>query len=514
MTDTPTAPRDLARVFKPALLAALLTCLVVPVVTYIEGLTNGAWRGTYLLVATPPVVWEALATRRLFQRRRFDVWGLVLRAISEVATITLAVRLLAVLFRGRAALSDLQAWATNITTFFDFDLLTILGVMAVVWQFTHFLAYALERLEDTRELYDIREAASRFVRDFVIAGGVWLVLVSSLILATPGYFPAYSGGLTGGLQLAVVIYVALGLLLLGYRQYLLYRTRWQSEVLEANGGFDLTRIAQRWLRWGVVLAAVVAVIAAVLPAGYSQGPAGLLQLMTTVFLVVTYLFFFLFTLALTLLAWLIALIARGTGEPLPAPPEFAPPPPAEAGPVPEWWLALRQVLAVTFLLLVISLVLYLYFRDRPLGRWLAETLWAWLVGQWQRFVAWWGRLRGRVRLSINRVRAVRPTDPTVTAPRFSLLRALTPRARIRRYYLLLLARAEQAGLGRARQQTPGEYAHTLTRALPDSASDLNDLTEAYVQARYTAAPIAPTLFEQARRAWSQLQQQLRARRQP
>jgi hypothetical protein len=72
---------------------------------------------------------------------------------------------------------------------------------------------------------------------------------------------------------------------------------------------------------------------------------------------------------------------------------------------------------------------------------------------------------------------------------------------VRQIYARLLKLAASAGYPRASYQTPIEYLRFLSTALPDLRSDLNDITGAYVEARYAPAPTSPISVQAASAAW-------------
>ncbi len=72
---------------------------------------------------------------------------------------------------------------------------------------------------------------------------------------------------------------------------------------------------------------------------------------------------------------------------------------------------------------------------------------------------------------------------------------------VRQIYARLLKLAASAGYPRASYQTPIEYLRFLSTALPDLRSDLNDITGAYIEARYAPMPTSPLSVQAAGAAW-------------
>jgi hypothetical protein len=78
------------------------------------------------------------------------------------------------------------------------------------------------------------------------------------------------------------------------------------------------------------------------------------------------------------------------------------------------------------------------------------------------------------------------------------------RARIRRTYQALLARAAAQGLPRPPGMTPEEYLHFVGQTLSDRSTALATITSAYMHARYSSEQIAPAVADEAARAWEQV----------
>jgi hypothetical protein len=90
-------------------------------------------------------------------------------------------------------------------------------------------------------------------------------------------------------------------------------------------------------------------------------------------------------------------------------------------------------------------------------------------------------------------------------------RAHTPRERVRRLYLALVQRANQAGVPRQADQTPYEYSAKLSSQLPGEQDALAKITDAFVQARYSRRDFQTEEVSQLHRLWQRLQSALRRR---
>ena len=107
-----------------------------------------------------------------------------------------------------------------------------------------------------------------------------------------------------------------------------------------------------------------------------------------------------------------------------------------------------------------------------------------------------------------------PTDaaaPTAGPPPLDLgrRRAVTPREQIRAYYLAAVRRAGQSGVPRADNATPLEYVRELKEHWPEAEAELDELTEAFVEARYSPRPIDHPMVARVKAEWKRLRERLR-----
>ena len=89
--------------------------------------------------------------------------------------------------------------------------------------------------------------------------------------------------------------------------------------------------------------------------------------------------------------------------------------------------------------------------------------------------------------------------------------ALTPRERVRYFYLRMVGRAAERGLARPAHQTPAEFAQRLETEWPDAEVDVEALTSAFQAARYDRRPIPAQEAQGAQAIWRRLMRELRGR---
>jgi hypothetical protein len=83
---------------------------------------------------------------------------------------------------------------------------------------------------------------------------------------------------------------------------------------------------------------------------------------------------------------------------------------------------------------------------------------------------------------------------------------------IRQIYAQLQKSAGKLGYPRPIQQTPIEYLQVLSTAMPGVRAELEDITNAYLDARYGPLPASDPVVQSANRAWMRVQAALRAER--
>jgi hypothetical protein len=183
---------------------------------------------------------------------------------------------------------------------------------------------------------------------------------------------------------------------------------------------------------------------------------------------------------------------------------------------PSWWNNVRSLAFWIILLVGGAIMLYrvrwaAVAEARPPRR---------RVSLFDRLYRIWRRLWRRVRRSAGAAVALVPRglprrSPVPSGQRlrhFLRLNALSPDEQVRYFYLSLLRRAEEAGLGRRPSQTPGEYAAQLFPQLGESAADLQRVTNAFIEARYSGHHLEKRHVGPVKASWQRLRAALRGRR--
>jgi hypothetical protein len=80
---------------------------------------------------------------------------------------------------------------------------------------------------------------------------------------------------------------------------------------------------------------------------------------------------------------------------------------------------------------------------------------------------------------------------------------------IRYFYLSTVRRASEQGVSREPGKTPLEYVQQLKTNWPEAENDLDDLTEAFIRARYSSQPIRREETNIVKAHWKRIRARLR-----
>jgi hypothetical protein len=318
--------------------------------------------------------------------------------------------------------------------------------------------------------------------------------------------------LAGG-GFTTLLYFFLALMLFSLTQLMHLQGRWGLNQVPIR-----ENLAGRWVQYSLFFLALLTILVAFLPTHYSLGILSAIGYALRWFIGAV---FFLVQLILSFFVRLVNAIFSVSGQeepledvPLPemGPPEFFAEPSDEViiSDTPPWFAFLRQIFFwFTLLAIVFFSFRYVLQNNRELLLTLRRfRLLAFLADLLARL---FGFLRATstsltetIQAGIARLRPQRGLRQTLGD--WINLRLLDPRRKVYFYYQALLRRSSESGLSRHLSQTPTEFAQRLDQALPDSESDIEALTDAFIEARYTRSEIPAESAGLARRTWQRLRQ--------
>lgn len=517
---------------RPMLIAAVSSAFLLGPISLIH-LVSQESRYFALLPFFILVTLQAVYTRLWLAKPQHRWYRDARTQLGEIALLLMILRaLMWFIERQTFTQATLQNWLTNPGSFFDLPFIVSSILTIIGWRFAGSLALifidlglSADELVDYQTLgrergwmqavpRDRQQLIARFNESWLI-GGILLVFFAALsrveFYPQPGqWLGLRTLGVSSELIIALLIYFFGGLILHSQARLAVLRARWQRERIPG-----IALVTAKWHRRAIILILGVGLVASLLPFGSSLGLAIILSALLRATLYLYFLFFALFALFLNLIYSLLGSKSPPPQprplEPIPTPAPHLPPPILPTLSLPDWaGGAVFWVLA----LLVVAYFLLAFLARRGILR-----LWdrAW----WQKLQGWLQRLRRHTTTLLEK-RHARLRLPTFlrdalppsleVARRFIRLRALTPTERTRYYYLSTLRRAAKQGVARQPHQTPNEYEPLLSKHLPEVTEDIHQLTQRFLQARYSALPITTEEEAAIRAFWQQIKRALIKRR--
>ncbi len=493
------------------------------------------WQPTYLPVLAAFAAFERLFTYHRTRKLTLFSKAWIISTTTEWVVIGLFIKVIAGLSRGSAVFrTEIEHWATDFpASFFTPDFLFALGLVIIVWFLSGSFAELIDGmgLKQALILQEVSSAQAETqtprerLLSLITSLGAVLIVFTALVrvdlrtvFAQPvaaiqfRQLPALAGG-----GASTLFYFMLGLALLSQSQFMDLHTRWSLLQIPISTG-----ISQRWTLFSLVFFGILAGMVALLPTSYSLGVLGWLG---TGLGFIARAIFLIGQMLLGVLLFLLSLpfYLFGNKSPLPTTPAPLPPTPAPPAnlPVntpPAAWLETLKSAAFWVILaaiLVFSIIQYLRQHREifqalskfPAGRQLAKLL-RLLRIFWQGTAV---RVSGLMQAGRDRLGKPAGARRLISVAEFINLRRLDPRQKVTFYYLALLRRGNEQGLARRMSQTPQEYASTLETALPEVETEIDSLTAAFTEARYSRHPLAAEQANQAQAFWERIKKSLRKR---
>lgn len=518
-------------VFRALLIALLAASVAAGPVAIFRALAP--WRLAYVLplafgVALEGVISTARLGKPAWRNRRDLAYRL-----GEIVALLLVVRLAVWGFSaGWPTLSQMAHWLRTPGDFLDGEFVMIALTLLMTWTLavntaSDFVQLAIQPDEvaareghtwgDSRSAWRLFIPVARgdimgqFARRW-LWGGMLLITLAALSRVSMTTDEARLVklaisrlGLPREVVVALLVYFLAGLLLLSDARLAVLRGRWFNQRIEIAPS-----VLRKWHFSSVLMLALVAGLALLLPLG-STGRLGqaVEWLMALAFRIVLALLSLL-SLLFWLLSYPLRLLSESGSEAQPvAAPALQIPTQAEvAWHFPDW---LGGAVVWATLALMLGYLLFTYLRAQGVleGRWFAR---------FRALRFWWGARRARIeaflgpRLAALRVRSrYSRIKRAALVPRASLRpQDLPPREKVRYLYLQALVLAAERGLVRPPHKTPLEFMHDLESNWPDAEEDVQQITAAFVAARYAPREIAPAEIGVVQRIWGRLAQAFRS----
>ncbi len=506
-----------------ALVIGMMVCLSISVTQVLQRFAPDLRLG-FLPWIGFLVALEGMYTQRTWRRLATMEVPVVSYRVVECVVILVVIKVLSYGWLGvERFLQDVPAWAENFSeSFFNAEYIIGIFTAIAVWGLSVWYSMDLDEMEGDEALLKVADlggySSNRggvregMVGRFLTVGFIMVLMVGVMNIDLTALIVG-KVSMHRSSAFNILLYFMFGLLLLSLTHFAILRAGWAWERIPID-----PQMGKRWIAYSLVTLLGVVLISFFLPTDYSLG------LLETVGYVLSVIFSFiygLFLLILTpvfwLLGWLLRILrSEEITELQPEQPKLPEIPESlMTGPDP-FWMLLQSILFWTVFVGVIVYAFYLYLKqNRELYpaqlierlrkvrgfRLLADAL-HWLRGRVKGFNQ---AVAAMVGAGIERVRAIGRRTP-LEALRFINPRRLSPRERVRFFYLAMVRRGSESGLERKPTQTPYEYVHKLEDELPEASDTLAGMTEAFVEARYTQHEITPEQAGWMRRWWQQIRQ--------
>jgi hypothetical protein len=525
-------------VTQPFFIAILITCLATSVLVVIGSFADPIpWRALILLSFI--VALESIYTTFWLRDPDRRLLSNVAYRAAELVLILLITRFFTWAAAGNwptgERLRDIQQ--SPIELFDPYFIIAFL-LMIFIWQQAAITAKIFDRLaiSDSEATFHALPFSARkalaedrparlfragLVREFFqrwVWGGVGLAVFTALgtldlaPLQDGSFSSIVSLGLRPELLTALMAYFIVGFWLLSQARLAMLNARWLAEDVIKDEELAIT-----WRRRSLAVLLGIALLVAFVPIGSTMPIGRILDLVVygVVYVagLVFYIVAFLFIAILSLLGR-----SREGADPEELPPleEIAPPPEPPPSPLPPseaTTLLLGMIFwSVMLTVTIVALAFYLRERGYTFNVRLLRTL-------WQDFVSWLGQIGLGFRLRIDdlwpsrQVREKKETAVSTTSstPWWQRLwpGKLSPRERVRYYYLALVRQAGDAGVARQQHETPLEYERPLHDAWPETDREIEAMTQAFLHARYSRRPVDDEEAAMVEETWKTLKPRLK-----
>lgn len=515
----------LEEVARPLAISAMLTCITIS----LNQLVSSAfpeWPGGFLSVLTFLVCLESIHAHRLIMRlelRSEERWRF---RFVEWVFILLVVRFGVYIEYGAAQLAaDVARWSLDVGAFFDAGFIVNSILMVIFWTLALTLSSAIQELEASpiekkprvtdpnHYLYNTmprhgridRQARLNRIAGIFTGGGIILLILAGLSQVDVRDLMAFEHSYSAGVLLNVLAYFLIGFLLIGQARYTMLKAHWEIEDIPI-----MESIGKRWILLALSFLFLIGLISAFLPVGYSVGIVDTLSiaLQWTLYILAQIAFGLLFLIS-SLLAMLIGFMTGTPSEPEPSPrpmPQPQAPAPTTPGGPAAWWPLVRSLTFWTVLIGIIGYSIFHFANYRwSIFQKISLTGFSrWLLSLWQGVHSGTKKATQGIRRAIADRLPFRKGRQRIRPWRYISLRRLSLRKRIRYFYLSTLRRGEQQNISRPPSATPQEYRNILSKQVPEVAEQFDELTQAFIEARYSEHTITEEEVSNVKKAWRQV----------
>jgi hypothetical protein len=518
-----------SRLIGYGLVAAMMTCVAVTLISFAFRL-SGTWQPWYLAVLVFITTLERLYTYRPFSKLSLFSSEWLTAYGTEWVVLLVMVKLVISLSHGiQAFLAEIPLWQVDFAKYFlSVEVFAAIGVVALVWTICGYYAELLDNLGLDQAIlkreYPIlqvgEEPARERLLNLIFSTGTLLIVLTAtirmnlrgLLFSKEAFSYAQLSILEGG-GISTLLYFMFALALLSQTQFIDLHTNWSMQRI------PITReVASRWARYSLFFLLLMVGLVSFLPTSYSLG---VLNLLGSALNLGFGFLFYLVQVFVGVVLFLLSLLFMLLGQKSPVQRSPVAPAPEELIPTgelanPAWWEASKAIIFWILLagILLFSLRMYLRQHQELIAELKKIRAWSFVAQIWKWLTGRWGNLKNSLDqiVEAGRKRLRRSAPRNWLESGFLNLRRLDPRQRVYFFYLALIRRSAESGLPRGLSQTPSEFATRLERALPEAEPEINALTEAFIEARYTPRPVEPEKANSVKEVWERIRKVLRGKK--
>ena len=453
---------------------------------------RAAYLPVILGISSAIAIYSHARMKTLEGRERTLFW------VSELITLAVILKVfLLVRGGGQSLQTQITALQRNVMeAIFNPSYIFMLFSCLLAWVLTNHLTSLSDQMHE-RELDVVWDDLGRVqnslkqIRNQMIAIYVSLLVFFVFIIAIASVPIVIPGVLSIPTAPAAPIWMAmlfgtLILIILSLTQFTLLRSRWDIDRSKVS-----SIVPRQWLISGLILIGVIGIIAVILPTRYSISFFDLLIWLSGILVQIASFLMYLLTLPFALLSRLFSSEQPQSPEPPPFQlPEMQAPPPAQA--FPPILALIRDILFWGLTIAIISFAFYQFISSNSIlvNKLRSFGIVKWLSNILQQILA---LFRGAGRVIQEQIARIQKSG--IKLPGINLSARMRegvpkdPRGRIIYLYKELVEFAGEHGIHRQEHQTPYQYKTTFEDKVPVVVNDVTDVTNVFVESRYSRHPI-------------------------
>lgn len=512
------------------LVIGMICCALAAVFQMVASLIPG-WNGAYLIFFSIFISLEVYYSRQVLKRVHFPEREWVSFRVAEWIFILISLKVAFYCMRGfNQLIFDLPHWRENfLSNFFSAEYLIALMIVFLIWGISTFFAVSLSQIGlDEKELIleedgvaslERVQARSALLNGYLILGGI--LIVSITVLKLVGY---EMGIQTKGILFLVLAYFLAGLGLLSLVHLATMETRSIVDHVTLQKG-----ISWRWLAYSIGFTLLLGIITSLLPTHYSVGLFDMIRTLLQLILSIIGFLLFLVIVPFAYLWNLLMGLLSGSKKSDQSTPVIPNVPVIQAPATPLAWLEFLKSLIFWIVLIGLvsySIYYYLHSHKELLERLRRLPFFAFITYLWRGLLDWLRKARRELYQGIQagwqRLRGEERSKREALPWQLLRLRRLSPRQRIIYYYLAMVRRGVETGISRSIYQTPYAYSQTLVQGIHmragsgtgiidtgDIQEGIDQLTDQFVEARYSLHEISIAQVSALHPIWLKIQHALR-----